>query len=73
MLATETDTNTRQATIDRFGVHEYERGDLLERRESGRSTKLLLTECPICAADPQRPRYHFREHESRPKHFRESH
>jgi len=59
----------RQAALDEFGVHDYELGDLL-REHNG---KLSLTECPICATDPTRPRYHFRRQESRPAHFADVH
>lgn len=56
-----------------YGVHEYELGDCLVDKGAGRSRKLILRECPICASDPRRPRYHFGEHESRPEHIRAAH
>lgn len=57
---------SQQTTLGRFGVHEYELGDLL--RQDG--SKLHLTECPFCAMNPNRPRYLFERQESRPDHFR---
>lgn len=67
-------SSTRQTTFgDDYGTLEFEIGDLIERRESGRTTKLALTECPLCAADPSRPRHHFEEQESRAAHIADAH
>lgn len=68
-------TSTTQAALDdpRVYVHDFERGDLLIDHGTGRSQKLLLSECPICAADPTRPRHHFGDGDSRPQHFRTRH
>lgn len=62
---------TTQATLDaQYGVHDYALGDLLRRGAKG---KLHLRECPFCAADPNRLRYHFEEQESRPDHIIDEH
>jgi hypothetical protein len=60
---------TTQQTFREFGVHHYQLGDCLKDISSSSSEKLILVECPLCASDPTRPRYHFDDHESRPKHF----
>jgi hypothetical protein len=62
-------TNT-QTTLEHYGTHPYQLGDLLREGPSG---KLSLSECPLCRMDPERPRYHFSAQESRPKHFRDKH
>ncbi|AFH22469.1 hypothetical protein OSG_eHP27_00085 [environmental Halophage eHP-27] len=64
---------SQQATLGEFGVHHYERGDLLRDTGTGRATRLMLTECPFCASDPHRPRYHFSEQESRADHIASVH
>lgn len=63
---------TTQATLSegRYGTHEYDRGDLLRHAGKG---KVYLRECPFCASDPARPRYHFKAQESRPEHIRGEH
>lgn len=52
--------------VDDFGVHTFELGDLIREGPTG---KLSLRECPLCAADPERPRHHFRVQESRAFHI----
>jgi hypothetical protein len=58
-------TNT-QTTLEHYGTHPYQLGDLLREGPSG---KLSLTECPICRMDPERPRRFFAQQESRPEHI----
>lgn len=64
---------SEQARLGEYGVHHYQRGDLLERTGTGRTVKVRLTECPFCASDPKRPRHHFQANDSRAAHFRDQH
>jgi hypothetical protein len=65
-------STTQQAKL--HPVVPYELGDCLRDTSArGDSTKLILSECPLCRTDPTRPRYWFGEHESRPKHIHEVH
>lgn len=54
-------------------THNHAPGDFLEDFGHGRSVKLRLTSCPLCATDPHRPPYRFGEKESRADHFRSAH
>jgi hypothetical protein len=62
-----------QTRLGQYGRYEYELGDLLEDMGSGRAVKLSLTECPLCAVDPSRPRHSFRRHASTAHHIRIEH
>jgi len=56
------------------GVHEFDRGDLLEVTQQGSSSpKIRLTECPFCAANPERQRHHFATQESPAAHVHNEH
>jgi len=50
---------TSQTRLGQYGTLDYDRGDLLEDTGSGRAVKLSLTECPLCAVDPDRARQFF--------------
>jgi len=53
---------TTQTQLGQYGRYDYERGDLLQDTGTGRGIKLSLTECPLCAIDPSRPRHEFGRH-----------
>jgi len=66
--------STTQQTLGDTDSTDFERGDcIVDKSNRPDSEKLILVECPICRADPDRPRYHFDTHESRPAHFRAEH
>jgi len=54
---------SKQTVLEQFGRYEYQLGDLIEQQGTGRTDRLRLTECPLCAADPNRPRHRFGETE----------
>jgi len=64
---------TTQTRLDQYGRDEYEQGDLLTDTGTGRAVKLSLTECPLCAVNPSRPRHHFGRHASVAHHIRTEH
>jgi len=64
---------TTQTRLGQYGRYEYELGDLLEDTGTGRAVKLSLTECPLCAVDPFRPRYRFDRHASIAHHVHAEH
>jgi len=64
---------TTQTRLGQYGRYEYEQGDLLEDTGAGRAVKLTLTECPLCAVDPSRPRHPFGRHASIAHHIRTEH
>lgn len=67
-------TTRQQRLGGNYEVLDYDLGDLLVDTATGsNSQKLSLVECPMCATDPQRPRYHFREQESRAAHIAAEH
>jgi hypothetical protein len=67
-------SETQQARLGGdYEVLEYELGDLLEEHWSGRCRKVTLSECPLCATDPTRPRHQFGRHAKRADHFRTEH
>jgi hypothetical protein len=66
-------THAEQSKLGTHSVHDFGRGDLLEDTSNGSSPKYILSECPICASDPNKPRYFFDEQESRPNHFAKKH
>lgn len=73
-MATSDTRSTVQARLGgQYEVLEYELGDLLDVRWSGRCRKVALRECPFCATDPTRPRYRFGKGEDRATHFFEQH
>ena len=69
-MATSTTRDRQTRLSDTYGVHAYELGDLLREGPSG---KLALTECPLCASDPSRPRHEFAEQANRAGHFEREH
>lgn len=69
-MATSTTRDRQTRLSDTYGVHEYALGDLIREGPSG---KLALTECPLCASDPSRPRHKFAEQDSRATHFEREH
>jgi hypothetical protein len=64
---------TSQTRLGEYGRHEYAQGELLEDTGSGRAVKLSLTECPLCAVDPDRARHRFGWQASVAHHFRVAH
>ena len=66
--------STTQQTLTDTDSTDFERGDcIVDKSDRPDSEKLILVECPLCRADPDRSRYHFDRHESRPAHFRAEH
>jgi hypothetical protein len=64
---------TTQTRLGQYGRYEYGQGDLLRDTGTGRAVKLSLTECPLCAVDPSRPRHSFERHASTAHHMRTEH
>lgn len=60
---------SEQARLGQYGVYRYERGEFFVTNGS----KKKLVECPLCAADPTRPRHEFSEQSKRAVHFRDAH
>jgi hypothetical protein len=66
-------TSTQARLGGEYAVRDYDLGELIDDRGDGRTQKLVLTECPICATDPTRPRHHFARSAQRADHFAREH
>jgi hypothetical protein len=69
-------TNTQPAVVETElsdFAPKFEPGDFLENFGHGRSHKIRLTDCPLCATDPSRPWYTFGDGECRAEHFAREH